>query len=173
MLPLVIAMTICTWYETELDALTFSLGGAVFCIGVLLRVWATMHVRYRLRVRKKLTTTGPYTYTRNPIYIANTLLLVGICAMSEVLWLCPLVLVYSAVVYTFVVRYEEAHLAAKYGAPYLDYARRVPRWVPFRKAALRLASVDTRAFLRPSIKSELHVSLLLVLPLFKELFHSL
>lgn len=169
MVPLVLTMVLCTWRETERDALIVLLGGAVFLAGGLLRLWAQMHLHYRLSIEKKLTTTGPYARTRNPVYIGNTLILLGLCVASELLWLCPLVLLYCSVVYAFVVRYEEVHLATKYGAPYREYLRRVPRWLPLRKLSAGAAGRNAWAFLRPSIRSELHVVLFLALPLLKEL----
>ena len=169
MLPLAFAMVLCTWYETEPGGLILALGVPAFCAGWALRIWAQMHLHYRLKVKKKLTTTGPYAYVRNPIYIANTLILLGMCAMSELLWLGPVVLAYCALVYTFVVRFEEGRLAAKYGAPYLDYLRRVPRWLPLRRPWALLGHIDVRPFLYRSIRSELHVALLLLPLVLKEL----
>ena len=169
MAPLALVMLLCKWHETESHVLAFGLGGAVFCGGWVLRIWAQGHLHYRLKVRKNLTTTGPYAYVRNPVYIANTLILIGMSIMSELLWLCPLAALYCAVVYTFVVRYEEGHLAAKYGGPYCQYLQRVPRWLPLRRTWRGLVQLNVRPFLFDGIKSELHAVLLLALPLLKEL----
>jgi protein-S-isoprenylcysteine O-methyltransferase Ste14 len=168
MLPLIFTMALCTWGECEHEMLMAVLGGAVFLGGGILRVWANMHLHYRLKVRKALTTTGPYALVRNPIYIANTLLLLGLCVGSEVPWLCPLVLLYCGVVYSFVVRQEEAHLAVKYGEPYRQYLRDVPRWMP-RLGARRAGGGRARAFLLRSAVWELHLLLWLAVPLLKEL----
>jgi len=168
MLPPVAAMLLCTWGETEWDAVLWPVGISVFAVGLFLRFWAQLHLRYRLSVKTQLTTTGPYRYTRNPIYIGNTLILVALCVMSELLWLCPLVLGYCALIYSLSVRYEERHLSAKYGQAYLDYQASVPRWLPARRVPRPRgeAAVCSDAWL--AFLCEAHNLLLLILPLAKE-----
>lgn len=95
--------------ETERHSLVLTLGLGLFLAGVAVRVWAQMHLHYRLRVKKQLTQTGPYGFVRNPIYIANTAIVLGLVALSELLWFLPIMLVWCIVVYSAVVRYEEAH----------------------------------------------------------------
>ena len=73
-------------------------------------------LHYRLKMRKVLTSTGPYAWVRNPIYIANTSMLVGLTCTSEHFWFVPIMLLWCAVVYHYVVRREESHLRDKYGA---------------------------------------------------------
>jgi protein-S-isoprenylcysteine O-methyltransferase Ste14 len=141
--------------ETEWDALVWLLGVAVFLAGVGIRIWAQTHLHYRLRVHKALTTTGPYARVRNPIYIANTLMLLGLTFMSELVWFLPIMLLWCIAVYGLVIRQEEAHLLEKYGEPYAAYLRRVPRWRPARKHG-GSAKVRTRGFLWPSVVAELH-----------------
>jgi len=168
MLPPVGVMLVCTWGETEWDALLWPVGTCVFAAGLFLRLWAQLHLRYRLNVKTRLTTTGPYQYVRNPIYIANTLLLVALCVLSELLWLCPLVAAYCAMVYSLVARYEERRLSAKYGRAYLAYQRSVPRWIPGRGPSHSTPSVGVWRSIRPAALCEAHNLLLLLLPLAKE-----
>ena len=156
-------------YEYESDWLTFGLGGAIFAFALLLRIWAQMHLRHRLTVHTSLTTTGPYAHVRNPLYVGNTLMFLGLCVMSELVWFCPLMLLWCAVLYTIVVRYEETHLAPKYGTAYRQYLQNVPCWIPrlFSKAAVPFA--DKRHLLIPSFRAEAHC-LFLVMPfILKEL----
>lgn len=157
--------------ETEWDSLIWPLGLAVFGCGVLIRVWAQMHLHYRLRIRKTLTTTGPYSYIRNPIYVGNTTILLGLTVMSELLWFLPLMLVWCAVVYNLVVREEEAHLLCKYGRPYRDFMRAVPRWFPrlWRNRNAATGEVGAGSFLWQSIAAELHCFLLVIPLVGKEL----
>lgn len=126
-------------------------------------MWAQTHLHYRLKVRKKLTTTGPYAVVRNPIYIANTTILLGLTAMSELLWFLPVMLLWSLSVYSLVVHREEEHLLEKYGLRYAKYLRTVPRWFP-RRPRRPSRRTEARRFLAPSIVAELHC-FLLVLPL--------
>ncbi|MBI2435766.1 MAG: isoprenylcysteine carboxylmethyltransferase family protein [Candidatus Hydrogenedentes bacterium] len=172
MAPPYLALILVTLAETEHDAIVWPLGMGVFAAGVGLRIWAQMHLHYRLRVRKKLTTTGPYARVRNPIYIANTTMLLGLTFMSEVLWFLPVMLLWCMAVYSLVVRREEAHLSEKYGEPYRQFLRDVPRWLPRFSLRPGLAT-DARSFLWPSVLAELHCLLWLVPLLGKELFRSL
>lgn len=128
-----------TWHETEAQWLTLLPGAALVALGVTLRVWAQSHIRFRLRLRRHLTTTGPYTMVRNPLYIANALIVLGAVFMSELLWLVPIALLWCAVVYSLVVCQEEARLTRQYGADYLAYATKVPRWLPHPVALRSLA----------------------------------
>ena len=168
MVPPMVFMALCTWNETEHEALVFGLGGIVFGAGVCLRIWSQMHIHHRLRVHKILTTSGPYAYIRNPLYVANMLMLTGAVFMSELFWFVPFMLFYSAIVYSFVVRYEEAKLIKQYGALYADYFNRVPRWFP-RPIHLQKASfINMRKFIGPSILAEIHNFLLVIPFLIKE-----
>ncbi len=164
MIPPVIFVILCTWGEIEKDWLVFGLGGAIFALGFALRVWAQMHIHYRLKTKKMLTTTGPYAYTRNPLYIANTVMLAAVCMLSELFWFAPIQILYCAAVYSFVVRFEEEHLTQKYGTAYLNYVNEVPRWFPrLRQLNINKTNINTNKYFTPSIAAEIY-NLLLLLP---------
>jgi protein-S-isoprenylcysteine O-methyltransferase Ste14 len=163
MVPPVVFIAMCTWKEVENDVLVFGLAGIVFGAGLCLRVWSQMHLHHRLKIHKILTTTGPYAYIRNPCYVANTLLLTGAVFLSELFWFAPLMLVYCAIIYSFVVRYEEAKLIKQYGTLYADYFNRVPRWFPRLRCLQKKSFTETRQFFVSSLFVEMH-SLLLVIP---------
>lgn len=116
--------------ETEAERLIWGCGGTIFLIGIGIRIWAQEHLHYRMGVHKQLTTTGPYRLVRNPLYIANILTYVGATICSELLWFVPVTLLWCIGLYSFVIRYEEAHLLDKYGDPYRRYLLEVPRWIP-------------------------------------------
>ncbi|NIA14642.1 MAG: hypothetical protein GWP08_11230 [Nitrospiraceae bacterium] len=164
--PAAFAMLV-SFHETQLDAVRWPLGLGVFLLGVFVRVWAQMHLHYRLRTRKHLTMTGPYAIVRNPIYIANTLILLALTILSGLLWFVPVMLVWCMTVYHFVVRREEAHLLKKYGAPYANYLDTAPRWLP-RMAQNGSERADVAHFLAPSIVAELHCLLWLLPVIGKE-----
>lgn len=71
---------------------------------------------------------GPFRFSRNPIYLANTILYIGIAISLNALW--PLVLLPAAlaVVIIGVIRREERYLERKFGQEYLRYKARVRRW---------------------------------------------
>lgn len=73
---------------------------------------------------------GPYRYCRNPMVVGFCVLLAGMALLER----SPGALAVAALVflvgYVMVVGWEERHLRAKFGQPYIDYCRRVPRWIP-------------------------------------------
>jgi len=76
-----------------------------------------------------LVSTGPYRFTRNPMYVGFTLLYVGISLWLNTLWpllLLPLVIV---VMNWGVIAREERYLERRFGEEYLEYKRRVRRWI--------------------------------------------
>lgn len=81
---------------------------------------------------KEVVVRGPYDYVRNPMYVAALLVLCG----EAVLFGSALIVAYAAAVFTFfhlwVVAYEEPTLRRKFGESYVEYLRRVPRWLPRR-----------------------------------------
>ncbi|MBN2310294.1 MAG: isoprenylcysteine carboxylmethyltransferase family protein [Candidatus Hydrogenedentes bacterium] len=164
MVPAFLVLVLCFLGETERDGVVWPIGLAVFAVGVAIRVWAQMHLHYRLRVRKTLTTTGPYAYVRNPIYIGNTAIMLGLTCVSELLWFLPIMFLWCMAVYTLTVRREEAHLLGKYGEPYAEYLRNVPRWIPAvgRGQEHRGRRRRARRFLWPSILAEAHCLLWLI-----------
>ncbi|MDQ1256097.1 MAG: hypothetical protein QG656_693 [Candidatus Hydrogenedentes bacterium] len=169
MVPLVLFLVFWRRGEYENDWVVFPLGGALFACGLSLRIWAQVHLHYRLNVHKILTMTGPYAYVRNPIYIGNTLILLSLCAMSELMWSFPIMLLWCIFVYHFVVRYEESHLTAKYGTPYREFLQSVPRWWPRRASRSGERAADVWRYLLPSIRAELHCFIWVVPFVLKEL----
>ena len=76
-----------------------------------------------------IVTEGPYSLTRNPIYVALTLLYAGIALLFNSFWamlLLPFVLV---IMNLGVIEREERYLEGKFGEVYLSYKRRVRRWL--------------------------------------------
>lgn len=152
------------YWETE-EYFVWPLGICLFLMGVALRIWAQQHLHYRLKVRKRLTTTGPYSFVTNPLYIGNILMCLGAIVISELLWLFPLTLFYCLGIYSLVVRYEESHLLYKYGESYRRYMVEVPRWLP---KVIRLKNLGLiNKYFHQSIVAEIHCSLL-VLPFILE-----
>lgn len=161
MSPPYIIGVFCSVYETDNHWLTWPLGISIFLVGMILRVWAQEHLRYRLKTKKILTTTGPYSVTRNPIYWGNMFMCLGAIITSGLLWFAPIALLYSFSLYSLVVYHEEESLLKKYGEPYQRYLSEIPRWLP-RTVRFRNLDLINEYFL-PSVGAEIHC-LLAVLP---------
>ncbi len=103
---------------------------ALVLLGAALRAWCTLFNHYAQGERKTLAVRGPYSWTRNPLYVANSLVLLGCALASGALWAAPATLVWCGLVYGQVVRHEERRLVEKYGSSYQAYRARVGRWLP-------------------------------------------
>ena len=75
--PFVIYMLFHYDQRWERNILSWIAGMTLFFLGVVLRVAAQRHLRYRLSGERHLAMNGPYRFMRNPVYVANVLLLVG------------------------------------------------------------------------------------------------
>ena len=71
---------------------------------------------------------GPYRFTRNPIYLANTLLYVGLSLVFNAVWPLLTLMPSLLLLHWGVVLREERYLEGKFGEAYLAYKRRVRRW---------------------------------------------
>ena len=76
-----------------------------------------------------LVTSGPFGITRNPIYLADTLLLIGVGFVSGITWFLPLALIAAFITKKMAIDKEERWLADKFGKRYRDYTKRVRRWI--------------------------------------------
>ena len=73
--------------------------------------------------------TGPYRFTRNPIYVAFSLFQLGIAIWINSVWLLVTLAAAVTVIDSVVIAREERYLERKFGAQYLDYKKSVRRWV--------------------------------------------
>lgn len=93
--------------------------------GLLIRALASGHVRKN----EALATSGPYAYTRNPLYLGSLLIGIGFAVAARSWWVAVMLVVMFFAIYLPVILDEEAFLHQKF--PEFDgYARRVPRMFP-------------------------------------------
>jgi protein-S-isoprenylcysteine O-methyltransferase Ste14 len=129
--PLAVAVL---WFAQPRPRSIF-LGGIVGVLGLLLRAYAAGY----LHKQEVLTVTGPYAYSRNPLYLGSSILAVGagIAARS---WISALILLaYFALFYSIVMRREERELQLKHGSAFNRYAATVPLFFP-RLSPARIGS---------------------------------
>jgi protein-S-isoprenylcysteine O-methyltransferase Ste14 len=101
-------------------------GVAIAICGLILRGYASGH----LRKHKQLAISGPYAFTRNPLYLGSVLLAAGFSVASHS-WISTLLLAaYLAIFYPVVIRREQAELTKLYGAAFVEYASQVPAFWP-------------------------------------------
>lgn len=116
--------------------LTSVLVGAILLIfGEFLRLWAVGYAGGATRSRtlgaaSDLVTTGPYAHVRNPLYLGNLLLSLGVCIIANVYWMIIVLLVGYFIQYLPIIASEEAYLRDSCGAAYHTYYTAVPRFIP-------------------------------------------
>jgi protein-S-isoprenylcysteine O-methyltransferase Ste14 len=105
---------------------TLILGGVVALIGLALRAWSAGHIRKNAA----LATSGPYSYTRNPLYLGSFLLGVGFTIAAGRWFLAiPFAALFLGIYYP-VMRVEASDLAKLFGEDYQRYADAVPLFLP-------------------------------------------
>ena len=123
------------WIGDLLGDLLFAAGWvALFGVAAL---WFTA-IRTMVRARTTLNpnavpdhlvTSGPFAISRNPMYLANTLLLIGAGFVSGIAWFLPLAFIAAFATQKMAIEKEEKVLTTKFGKKYRDYAKRVRRWI--------------------------------------------
>lgn len=105
---------------------TLAVGGLISLIGLALRAWAAGHIRKN----SSLAVSGPYAYTRNPLYLGSFFLGLGFTVASSRWELAILFAALFLGIYFPVMRVESATLFEIFGESYRRYARAVPLFFP-------------------------------------------
>jgi protein-S-isoprenylcysteine O-methyltransferase Ste14 len=111
------------------------LGAMVFVLALALVAWAFVTItRAGSNVPTNRPTTtiiesGPYRFTRNPIYLGMFLALIGLAIAFDDLWLLMMLVPFALIIRYGVVAREEAYLERKFGNVYRGYCSRVRRWL--------------------------------------------
>jgi protein-S-isoprenylcysteine O-methyltransferase Ste14 len=123
-LGFVIAAAVLYWAQPT--GLSLAVGLPVALTGGLFRAWAAGVIRKD----SALAMTGPYAWTRNPLYFGSSVLALGFAIMSANVIAAGLLLIPSILIYPFVIRREEAHLGRLFPDEFRLYRSKVPCFVP-------------------------------------------
>lgn len=130
-----------------IEALDWILGSLICACAVALRLLAMREIGKRARVQicnpRQLVCTGPFAYTRNPLYVANISVVTGLATIAGCQWYSLGVFFIGILCYWPVMKYEEEMLEAKLGQDYLEYKKQVPLCLPWRGAFKGPSEVDT------------------------------
>ncbi|MDE2847681.1 MAG: isoprenylcysteine carboxylmethyltransferase family protein [Gemmatimonadota bacterium] len=131
-IPLLIAVLI----MAEPGPMTFISGGLLMLIGESIRLWAVGYAGSATRTRHvgapALITNGPYGRVRNPLYVGNFVLSLGLCVMAWA-WMPYMIGIFVTafgIQYGLIVSLEEESLRKTFGAQYEAYLASVPRFLP-------------------------------------------
>jgi protein-S-isoprenylcysteine O-methyltransferase Ste14 len=142
-IPLLVAML----FLARPTLLTIGIGMLIAAAGELTRIWAVSYAGGATRTLTpgvgRLITGGPFGHVRNPLYVGNFLLSLGLLVAAwpakwsyvllgstEIPWLLPVFLAAFTLQYGFIVALEEDTLRTSLGQVFADYCKTVPRWLP-------------------------------------------
>lgn len=129
----------------EVERMVFGIGAGLTFINALLRSWATAYLRSELvhdsaLHAERLVAEGPYRYVRNPLYLGNILMAVGMGLLASTLgWL--LIVTGMYIITRRLIRREEAALLEANGSSFSNYMRTVPRLLPRLRPAVPAGSL--------------------------------
>jgi protein-S-isoprenylcysteine O-methyltransferase Ste14 len=114
---------------------SIALGAILIAPGLLIRALASGHVRKN----EALATSGPYAYTRNPLYLGSLLIGIGFAVASRNWWVAIVLVLMFFAIYVPVIRSEERFLRETF-PDFDNYAKHVPRMLPRLTPAFRTES---------------------------------
>jgi protein-S-isoprenylcysteine O-methyltransferase Ste14 len=99
---------------------SLAIGAGLVMLGLAVRIWAAGHVEKS----REVTSSGPYRFTRHPLYLGSTILGLGVAIAANHLWLGLAVVAYLVATLGAAILAEEAHLREKFGDAYDAYAHK-------------------------------------------------
>lgn len=132
---------------------TMEIAGFALLIGAVIgRIWAALYLTGRKS--KVLCMAGPFSLSRNPLYLFSFLGAIGLGLLTQSFVLLAALVVAFLAYYHFVISHEEKRLAELFGQDFEDYKRRVPRLIPWKFGGYERIdelSVKTRPFMQAVI----------------------
>lgn len=144
----------------------FGLGLIVVCI--VGRAWCSLYISGRKKA--EIVDRGPYSISRNPLYVFSFMGAFGVGAQTGSVTLATVFLLLTAAVFYATVKREEAWLAGAFGQTYADYCARTPRFGPDFSKWRDADSLEVRPqFFLTTLRDGL--VFLLAVPLFESVEH--
>lgn len=154
-LPFVLLMLI----FQEATVTSILIGFAIILFGEFFRLWGVCYAGSETRTTygvggTYLVVSGAFAYVRNPLYLGNMLMYLGVGIMSMALfpYLQIAALLFFFWQYTVIINEEEGFLKTKFGKNYEDYLKAVPKLIPglskYRNSGIEQPSLNLEAGLR-------------------------
>lgn len=131
---LIIALLFCTLlfvrsaWQNSVHEYIEAFGLGFIMLAILGRMWCTLHIGGHKGA--EIIQTGPYSISRNPLYVFSTIGALGIGCLTGSLIIALLLAIICYVTFMFVILAEEGYLENTFGQPYRDYKAQVPRFFP-------------------------------------------
>jgi hypothetical protein len=101
-------------------------GALAAAAGLLIRAWASGH----LHKEKTLAVSGPYRYSRNPLYLGNFFIGAGLVLTARSWWVLALFAAYFGIFYPLIIARERDRMRQLFPGEYEEYGRQVPLFLP-------------------------------------------
>ena len=106
------------------------IGLPLIAAGIGLAVWSVRAAgKIDIESPDRLLVSGPYAFSRNPMYVGWTLLYLGIAFVVNSVWIASILVPVAAFTHSFDVRREERVLGGQFGDDYVEYQRQVRRYI--------------------------------------------
>jgi protein-S-isoprenylcysteine O-methyltransferase Ste14 len=128
--PLLAGGSTATDHLVDVAGIAVSLLGQTLRVLVIGLVYITRGGQNRQVWANALVDTGMFAHSRNPLYLANLLLFLGLAIVHNGWAMYLIVVPFFVFAYVCVIAAEEHYLHGRFGPVYADYCRRVPRWLP-------------------------------------------
>ena len=117
-----------SWGNGDVHDLIESFGVGLIAIGIIGRMWCTLYIGGRKST--EIVTQGPYSVTRNPLYVFSSIAAAGLGAQTGSMAIAFLFMAGCAAAFYVVILKEENFLQQEFGAPYELYKLKTPRFFP-------------------------------------------
>lgn len=117
-----------TWAESGVHGYIEAVGVVLIAAGILGRMWCVLYIGSRKS--KTLIALGPYSVTRNPLYVFSTIAAAGAGSQSGSIVIAAVFTVACAAIFHLVIAAEETYLSGVLGEDYQSYLATVPRFFP-------------------------------------------
>jgi len=149
--PHVVAASVRADHLVDAFGAAVSFGGQAIRTLVIGLVYITRGGQNRRIWASSLVEDGIFAHCRNPMYIGNLLLVIGLAVVHNGWAMYLIVLPLFVLAYVSIVSAEEEYLRSRFGDAYVEYCRRVPRWIPSVRGlftTIRSSRFDWRKVLR-------------------------
>ncbi len=116
-------------FPVRLSGYALLAAGLAIDVSALVTLWRARTNILPHRAADRLITTGPYRFSRNPIYLGNSVSLAAAAFAFSNLWYLLAAVLVTAFVDRLAIRREEAHLAARFASDWNEYTRKTARWL--------------------------------------------
>ncbi len=123
------------WEPENVSDFMRATGGLLIACAIALDVWAFMTFRTNNanmmphKAASQLLMTGPFAHSRNPIYLANVMIVTGFGFALGSRWFLFGAAILFLLLQELAIKREEKHMEANFGAQWNDYTKAVRRWI--------------------------------------------